>query len=177
MHIAIPTTILQIVHFTNSLHFKVQAYKAVHFPAQLLKKKMDEFEVLTINRAGIPIRVTSLERTLVDVLDRPALGLSLEETWRSLESIAYLNIVKVIAYTQLLAKSSIAAKVGFFLDTHREQFRVTQEQIDTLRQLRPKTKHYFYRQIGRPQRFVPKWNLIVPEVIINQKWEEHRGIF
>jgi predicted transcriptional regulator of viral defense system len=163
--------------FPEQFAFQGITYKAVHLPAQLLEKKMGEFEVLTINRAGISIRVTSLERTLVDVLDRPALGLSVEETWRSLQNIAYLNVAKVIAYATLLAKSSIAAKVGFFLDAHREQFMVTQEQLETLRRLRPKTKQYFYRQIGRPQRFIPEWNLIVPEIIINLKWEEYHGLF
>ena len=42
----------------------------------------------TLDRQGLPIRVTGLERTLVDVLDRPALAGGWEEAWRSWEGVA-----------------------------------------------------------------------------------------
>jgi predicted transcriptional regulator of viral defense system len=59
-------------------------------------KKM--FGVIQRNRSGVDLRVTSLERTLVDVLDRPDLTGSWEEIWRSLEAVEFFDLDQVIAY-------------------------------------------------------------------------------
>lgn len=64
--------------------------------------------------SGVDLRVTSLERTLVDVLDRPDLSGSWEEIWRSLESIEFFDLDQVITYALLLGNATTAAKVGFF---------------------------------------------------------------
>ena len=77
------------------------------------------FGVLRHRRSGSEMRVTGLERTLVDVLDRPDLTGSWEEIWRSLESLEFFDIEQVIEYVLLLENATTAAKVGFFLERHR----------------------------------------------------------
>ena len=47
----------------------------------------EHFGVLTTERAGMSLRVTNLERTFVDVLDRPLFSGGWEEVWRSLEAV------------------------------------------------------------------------------------------
>ena len=56
------------------------------------------FGVVRHDRAGVEVRMTDHERTLVDVLDRPELTGSREELWRSLESVEFFNLDQVIAY-------------------------------------------------------------------------------
>ena len=80
------------------------------------------FGVTGHNRSGVQLRVTNHERTLVDVLDRPDLTGSWEEIWRSLESVEFFSLDQVIEYTRLLENATTAAKVGFFLEQHREPF-------------------------------------------------------
>ena len=48
------------------------------------------------------IRVTSLERTLVDLFDKPDLGENREEIWRSLESVEFYNINEVVEYALII---------------------------------------------------------------------------
>ncbi len=42
------------------------------------------------------MRVASLERTLVDVLNRPRYPGGWEEVWRSLESVAFFDLDRVV---------------------------------------------------------------------------------
>ena len=61
------------------------------------------------------VSVTGLERTFVDVLNRPDLTGSWEEIWRSLESVEFFDLDKVAVYVDLFGNATTAAKVGFFL--------------------------------------------------------------
>ncbi|MBW1936411.1 MAG: transcriptional regulator, partial [Deltaproteobacteria bacterium] len=59
---------------TRVTTFRDYEFRGVEFPKRLRAKGKELFSVETHERAGLPVRVTSLERTLVDVLDRPDLG-------------------------------------------------------------------------------------------------------
>ena len=104
--------------------FRSHLFKGVRFPQALLRKKVESFDVMKADRSGMEIRITGLERTFVDVLNRPDLSGSWEEIWRSLETVEYFDLDKVTEYTLLLENATTAAKVGFFLDQHRESLMV-----------------------------------------------------
>ena len=69
-----------------------------------------------------------------------------EEIWRSLESVEFFDLDQVIEYTRLLENSTTAAKVGFFLEQHREALMVEEGHLDSLRKLCPRHPHYLYAQ-------------------------------
>lgn len=121
--------------------------------------------------AGARVRVTILERTLVDVLDEPSRGGSWEEIWRSLEMIEYCDLDAVITYTLALGSALTAGRVGFFLEQHREPWMVEETHLEVLRARAPAQPRYFDRA-RQPGRLVPGWNLIVPEHILHRGWEE-----
>ena len=76
--------------------FRGSAFKAVAVPPVLRKKGKEMFGVVSHFRTGNEMRVTSFERTFVDVLDRPELAGGWEEVWRSLESIEFFDLDKVL---------------------------------------------------------------------------------
>ena len=135
-------------------------------------KGKEDFGVVQAERAGLGIKVTSLERTLVDVLDRPDISGSWEEIWRSLESIEFFDIDKVVEYALLLGNATTTAKVGFFLDQHRDTLMVDDSHLKLLRDLRPCQPHYLERSKRKSGRLVSDWNLVVPEDIIERSWME-----
>ena len=112
-------------------------------------------------RAGIEIRVTDLERTVVDALDRPALAGGIEEVWRSLVSVQALDPVSLEEYVNLLGSKTLAAKVGFFLEFRREELVVPAKLLERLRARRPRSPVFMDRR--RKGRLVARWALIVPE--------------
>ncbi len=65
-------------------------YVGVSHPKSLRDKGKELVEVLTRERQGVPLKVTSLERTFIDIFDRPDLGGGWEEVWRSIETVEYL---------------------------------------------------------------------------------------
>lgn len=144
-------------------------YEAVSPPKQLAR---NEPEVQNLDRAGQQIRVTTLERTLVDVLDRPRLSGGWEEIWRSLETIPYLDLDRVIQYTLLLKKNTTIARVGFYLAQHREPLMVEEDHLKRLREYRPRSPKYLTSDPAKSGRLVPEWNLIVPEAVLKKSWEE-----
>ena len=118
--------------------------------------------IVTDDRQGLPVRATSLERTLVDVLDVPRNGGTWPEIWRSLESIPALDLDFVVLYAIRLGSALTAARVGFFLEQHREALGVDERFLNALRRHAPHQPLYLdgRRERGR---IVPGWNLVVPE--------------
>ena len=156
------------------LQFRSYEFYPVRFPKALESTQQTQFGVTTAERAGISIRVTGLERTLVDVLDRPALGGGWEEVWRSLESVEFFDLDQVIAYALLLNNATTVAKVGFYLEQHRETLMVEASHLARLREHRPKEPHYAEPKKRRGGKFVADWNLVVPEALIERTWEAVR---
>jgi len=155
------------------LAWRGNRFLPVAFPAALRRAKQEAFGVRTVDRLGLSVRVTTHERTLVDVLDRPDLGGGWEEVWRSLESVEFFDLDQVVTYALLLDNATTAAKVGFFLQTHREALMVPDGPLGRLRERRPAAPHYLDPSAARGRgRLVAEWNLVVPAEILDRAWEE-----
>lgn len=154
------------------LSFQSCRFVRVPQPRSIVAKGEAMFGVVTREYSGVDVRVTSLERTLVDVLDRPDLTGTWEEIWRSLEYIESLNMNLVTEYVLLLENSTTAAKVGFFLEQNRRNLPVSDAWLNLLRKLRPKKPHYMARKKRGKSKLVKGWNLIVPVEILDKSWEE-----
>jgi predicted transcriptional regulator of viral defense system len=154
--------------------FRDFTFQRVVPPEALVRQGKTNTEVKVADRSGEPVRVTSLERTLVDVLDRPDLAGGHEELWRSLESVEYFDLDRVVEYALLLDNATTVAKVGFYLDQHREQLMVEDTHLQPLREHLPKQPHYLDRAAKGETRFAREWNLVVPRSVFERSWEEPR---
>jgi predicted transcriptional regulator of viral defense system len=121
---------------------------------------------------GINVLITSRERTFVDMLDRPNLCGGIEEVWRSLKMIEYLNTENLLKYLKALGNSTTNAKVGFFLQRHPKITNNDQTLLRELKRMIPASLHYFDRSRVDRARLVKEWNLAIPEYILNERWEE-----
>ena len=97
---------------------------------------------------------------------------SWEEIWRSLESVEFFDLDQVVEYSMLLENATTAAKVGFFLEQHRESLMVDDAHLDPLRKLRPRQPHYLIRGERKGCQWVKNWNLMIPAEILNKSWGE-----
>ena len=167
-------TRLYYVSTSKSLPLTFQGHEFVRSPVPhpLRAKGKEMFGVISHKRSGVELRVTNLERTFVDVLDRPDLTGSWEEIWRSLESVEFFDLDQVIEYVFLLENATTAAKVGFFLQQHKETLMVEDTHLNTLRKMRPRQPHYFIRGKRKGCQWAKDWNLLVPVEILNKSWGE-----
>lgn len=152
------------------INFRDYEFRCVKVPIVLQKKGHENVGVETHERSGISIRVTGLERTMVDVLNRPELSGSWEELWRSLEMVEFFDLEQVVEYVGLLENATTAAKVGFFLEQHRDALMVDDTYLKVLKDLTPKKPHYLSRNHQGPGRLISEWNLVVPQDIIDRTW-------
>jgi len=103
-----------VLNKTPDLTFQGYKVRWAAVPASLARKKLLDLEVKTHDREGLPIKVTTLERTLVDCLDRPELGGDWEEIYNSFSGVTYLNFTHLVDYVTKLGKAVSAARVGYF---------------------------------------------------------------
>jgi len=158
----------------DTFTFRSQVFRGTKFPETLVRSGVESFGVSTAERAGLSLKVTSLERTFVDVLDCPLFSGGWEEVWRSLESVEFLDPDKTMEYVLLLANATTAAKVGFYLEKHRETLMAEERHLTDLREKRPRQPHYVDRRRRGSGIFVAAWNLVVPTEVVERSWEEVR---
>ena len=128
--------------------------------------------LVEVTRNGLPVRVTTLERTLVDVLDAPRHGGGWEEIWRSLESVEFFDVDAVIDYALKLGSAVTVAKVGFFLEQHREELMLEESHLKRLEQHAPSQPMYLERSKRESGKLLNRWNLVVPERVWSRSWAE-----
>jgi len=167
-------SLFEHLYFLTVSKAKPLRFRGRHFvpvlPSAALRRKKQSFTLSTeIERQGLLCRVTSVERTVVDVLDRPDLSGGVEEVWRSLTSIPLLDLDAVVRYVRLSGQATLAAKVGYFLEQHRAALEVPNAVFSCLRLLRPRQPHYLDRRLGG--KLAADWNLIVPAPIVGREWE------
>ena len=84
----------------------------------------------------------------------------------------YFDLDRVVEYALLLENATTAAKVGFFLEQHRESLMVENEHLKRLLNFRPRRPHYLERGKRTAGRLVANWNLVLPEEVLHRSWGE-----
>jgi predicted transcriptional regulator of viral defense system len=151
--------------------FRQDRFKVTQYPKSLPTSKRFIF-VETIDHHGFMIRVTSIERMLVDTLDRINLSGGLEEVWRSLNNIQSANIDHIVKYALLLNNATTIAKVGFYLRTRQQEWNISENYFARLKTHLPKSIHYLERNQRNKGRYIKEWKIVVPHELMEQKWEE-----
>ena len=148
---------------TRSVEFMGRRIVPVLPRAPLVKRDGGEPWIDSLDRAGLDVRVTSLERTVADVLDRPDLAGGVEEVWRSLMALPAIDPEAMLDYVRTLDNHTLAARVGYFLDMRRDELAVPASTLEALRPLLPSQPVYLDRALGG--RLNARWRLIVPREI------------
>jgi predicted transcriptional regulator of viral defense system len=151
--------------------FRGQEFLPVQVPLPV--RSLPDFGggVLARPHAGGEVRVTTLERCLVDLLHSPEQGGGWEEISRSLEMVEFFDLGALVEYTLRLGSAVTAARVGFFLEQHREAWMVEEKHLAPLLRSAPGQPRYLSprRESGK---LVARWNLVVPESVLERRWEE-----
>jgi predicted transcriptional regulator of viral defense system len=169
-------SVWQRFHFVTGASNRAFTFRGLEFvpvkaPRPLRGLSSGELQVTEQRHAGGVSRVTTLERTLVDILDVPGNAGGWEEIWRSLEMVEFFGLDVVIAYAGKLGRALTAARVGFFLEQHRDALMVEDRHLDQLKGQRPRQPRYFDAR-RRTGRLLPSWNLIVPDDVLGRRWAE-----
>ncbi len=105
------------------------------------------------------IRVTSLERTVVDsIKDFEKIG-GLEELLNCISSVHYLDEKQLIAYLEAYDMQFLYQKTGFILEHYKKDLQISDEFIDYCKSKIGKSTRYLTKDSGT---YYSEWKLVVP---------------
>ena len=139
----------------RDFQFRQDRFTVTKYPKSLSKQKRFIF-VDEIDHHGIKVRVTQIERTLVDVLDRINLSGGLD---------------KIVKYALLLNNATTIAKVGFYLRSRQKEWQIAEHYFLKLKKYLPKSVHYLDRKNKTNGKYIKEWHIIVPAELITESWE------
>lgn len=125
-----------------------------------------------ITPVGNPyVRVTDLERTIIDCCDQSDKAGGIEELGHCLEGVTLLEEKRLLYYLSAIGKAVTYQKTGFMLETFCPQAHLSEDFFETCREKSAlHTKHL--TSDGNSDKFITRWRLYVPHILINQTLTE-----
>jgi predicted transcriptional regulator of viral defense system len=111
------------------------------------------------------IKVTSLEKTIVDCIDNIDLAGGIEEVLNALEQTKYLNESKLLDILKDFNKKFLYQKVGFLLELYNTQFDLSADFFKKCKSHISKKTNYFLQDEYKDIEFNATWNLMAPKNI------------
>lgn len=123
--------------------------------------KMKEGVVEAKNTTGV--RITDMERTVIDsIRDFNKIG-GFEELLNCLEGIHYLDESKLRLYLDVYDIQALYQKTGYLLEHYRKDMQLSQEFINYCKQKIGKSRRYLIRETDEESYYNSEWELMVPE--------------
>lgn len=117
------------------------------------------------------VRVTDLERTVVDCCDRLDRAGGAEELMHCLEGMMMLDEKKLLSYLEIYGKAFLYQKVGFFLERIQQQANISPGFIKTCRQ----KGAVYVKQLTNSSEsdcYLKAWKLYVPHYCITDNADD-----
>jgi len=134
-------------------------------PQRLMRQEPAELGTRVVHRLDSELRVTGPERTLLDGFRRPDMVGGPAELVESAAGFPVLELPLLFDLLNAFGQKLLWAAVGWFLDTYRETFFVSEDDLFYVEKHVPKAPLYFARD-QRGGTLVRRWNLIVPDAIL-----------
>ena len=134
-------------------------------PQRLIRQAATELGIRSVHRLDRELRVTGPERTLIDGFRRPGLVGGHPEFIESVAGISVLEFPLLFELLDAYRQKALWAAIGWFLDTYRQTFFVSDNDLNLMEKQVPRTPLYLRRD-QRGGVLVRRWNLIVPDALV-----------
>lgn len=139
---------------------KFNHFKYDHVTYKYIASRMSEGVFEAKNTTGV--RITDLERTVVDsIRDFNKIG-GFEELLNCLEGIHYLDEKKLKRYLDLYNTQGLYQKVGYLLDHYRKEMHISKEFIEYCKGKIGKSRRYLVIEAKNDSFYDSEWQLMVP---------------
>ena len=137
-------------------------------PQALVRHQAADLGIRSVHRLDRELRVTGPERTLIDGFRRLDLVGGAAEFVESVAGFSVLELPLLFDLLDAFGQKGLWAAVGWFLETYRTTFYVSDDDLAVIDKHIPKAPLY----LARDQRggvLVRRWNLIVPDELVEGK--------
>ena len=127
--------------------------------------------IQAVDRLGVLVPVTTLERTLADLFDRPDLAGGGEELLNSLDLVPRLKGAALLEHVAAIGNATAAGLCGWWLESAASRLRLPAATIEAVRRLAPKQPRYALGARAGEARLVTGWNVLVPTELAHRRFE------
>lgn len=123
-------------------------------------------EGISVVEQNSAVRVTELERTVVDCLNRTDVAGGLEEVYTALSAISYCNEEKLLKHLEAYDKTILYKKAGFFFSLLQPTY-LTNKFFDVCKENVSSRFSDIRENKNADGKRINAWKLIVPKEIVN----------
>ena len=127
--------------------------------------------VTVVDRLGLEVDVTTVERTITDLFDRHDLAGGAEELFNSLDLVVRVNAEALVRHTRERGNSTAAGALGFWLEREQKRLGVPDQALEDLGALTPSGARYALGAKPGSGRTVKGWNVILPIDVVERRFE------
>ena len=127
--------------------------------------------VMTVDRMGQEVRVTTIERTIADLFDRYDLAGGAEELFNSLDLVVRVDALALVRYVRALGKATAAGATGFWLEREQKRLGVPDAALEDLRTFMPAQPRYALGTKSGEGMTARGWNVILPVDVLERRFE------
>lgn len=139
---------------------KFNHFEYDHITYKYISSKTEEGVVKAKNTTGV--RITDLERTVIDsIQDLNKIG-GLEELINCLEGVHYLNDSKLKRYLDLYNVLGLYQKAGYIFEHYRKEMQVSKEFVDYCKSKIGKSIRYLVNDAKGSSYYNSEWRLMIP---------------
>ena len=124
-----------------------------------------------VDRLGMDVAVTTLERTVADLFDRPDLAGGAEELINSLDLIGRLDAARLLEHLQRLGNATAAGAAGWWLESSHDRLDVPEGVLTAIHRLAPTQNRYALGAQSGAGKAATGWGVILPEAIVDRRFE------
>ncbi len=128
-------------------------------------------DVMSVDRLGLQVAVTTPERTIADLFDRYDLAGDVEELLQSLNLVSRVKTDRLYDCVRSLDNASAAASVGWWLEMHRDRLKVSASDLVKFRGLAPTHAQYVLGAKPGSAKLAPNWNIMAPVELLTPRFE------
>ena len=127
--------------------------------------------VEVVDRMGLEVRVTMIERTIVDFFDRYDLAGGAEELFNSLDLVARIDAAALVRHVRVLGNATAAGALGYWLEREQDWLGVESAAIKELHALAPRQARYALATKPGEGRAATGWNVILSVEVTEPRFE------
>ncbi len=151
------------VYISSETKFKDFEFEGVHY--KYVASKFNDGVIKPKNTEGI--RVTNLERTVIDsIKDFEKIG-GLEELMKCLEGITYLDEEKLNKYLEGYGIQALYQKTGFLLENFLYNAQASDYFFAHCKSKMGKSTRYLLKEAAGEKIYKSEWQLVIPENLFN----------
>ena len=127
--------------------------------------------VTIVDRLGLAVSVTTIERTVADLFDRYDLAGGSEELFNSLDLVARVDAATLVRHVRALGNAAAAGALGYWLEREQKRLGVPELALEEIRTLAPSQARYALGTKSGEGRTAKGWNVILPTEVIERRFE------